>query len=603
MGAICFVIYDIKNPPKNINFNDFIKSKHRGPDSSTYVSESTQNLSHVDKNLITYTLSKREILEYKQFIFISGYHRLSINDLSVSGNQPFENPIMHKVYEYPELRSKPKRTLLCNGEIYNYNSLKETEKFTDKDLGSNCDVEILLPMYDKHGLEETLKKVDGDYSFILTENLNTYQLKNINIYAVRDIFGTKPLYMIKNSKISFYMFVTELKSIPVQLLLDKDYIVKEVPPGTYWSFNNSIIKKSNNDFIRYSDWNFYKDINNCKLISTDPDTLSSIYSKIRELLTNSVIKRYNLSNKPVGLLVSGGFDSSIILSILIKYLKSINHNFVDYPIHTFTLSDNNSELQSTLKNIEYLEKKHDINIKQHIISIQSIKENYFDILNNLVFQIETYDIDSLKKSVPFLYLFDYIKKSTNIKILLNGEGLDELCGYNKLFKKSENYYQEKSVKLIKYLSKFNLARIDKLAGYYGLEVRYPFLDREFVEYILQIHPKLKSPQIYNYSRKTIEKYLIRKAFDVEIDEIKYLNQETLWKPLQCPTKSVKLFNSSEYLKSIDNIYSDAYFNNYLLNLKNSNIPKSKEEMHFQIVYNKHFPETLDLLPTYYYNLF
>jgi asparagine synthase (glutamine-hydrolysing) len=604
MGAIYFVIYDIKNPPKNFNFSDFTKSKHRGPSSSNFVTDTTQSLSQIDKNKINYTLSKKEILEYKQFIFLSGYHRLSINDLSVSGNQPFESPILHKIYEYPELINKTKKTLLCNGEIYNYNEIKNEENFTDKDLSSNCDVEILLPMFEKYGLEEMLKKINGDFSFVLTENLDSYLLKNINIFAVRDIFGTKPLYMVKNPKISFYMFVTELKSIPIQFLTDSNYTIKEVPPGTYWSFNNSVINKSNIDFIRYSDWNYYKDLNNCKITETDPDTLSNVYSKIRELLTKSVIDRYNLSNQPVGILMSGGFDSSIILSILIKYLISIGHNFEEYPVYTFTIGDkNNTDVQNSLKIIEYLEKKHNIDIKQHVITIQDIKENQLNILNNLVFQIETYDVDSLKKGIPFAYLFDYIKKYTNVKILLSGEGLDELCGYNKLFKKTDCYFQEKSVKFIKHLSKFNLGRIDKLSGNYGLEVRYPFLDRDFVEYVLQIHPKLKSPQIYSYSRKTIEKYIIRKAFDVELDEIKYLNNETLWRSLQCPSKSIKYITSSDYLNIIENDYTDFFFNEYIKNCKNFIIPKTKEEMHFQIVYNKHFPFTSDLLPDYYYNLF
>ena len=251
MGAIYFVIYDIKNPPKNLDFiTDFAKSKHRGPNSTTLTRDFTQNLSRIDTNMVKYTLSKREILEYKQYAFVSGFHRMSINDLTVSGDQPFESPPMHKIHEYPELKTQPKRTLLCNGEIYNYEELKESENFTDKHLTSNCDIEILLP-------------------FILTENLNTYILKNINIYAVRDIFGTKPLYMVKNQNKSFYMFVSELKSIPPNMLHDKDYIIKEVPPGTYWSFNNSVIKKSNIDFIRYSDWNYYKSLDTCIINSKE----------------------------------------------------------------------------------------------------------------------------------------------------------------------------------------------------------------------------------------------------------------------------------------------------------------------------------------------
>jgi len=601
MGAIYFVIYDIKNPPKNLDFiSQFTKSKHRGQDSTNIVTDINPSLSKIDQHIIKYTLSKKEILEYKQFSFISGFHRMKINDLSLSANQPFESPPYHKISEYPDLKSQPKRTLLCNGEIYNYNELKGQENFNDKHLVSDCDVEILLPMYDKYGLEDTLKKINGDYSFILTENLNTFILKNINIFAVRDIFGSKPLYMVENKNISFYMFVSELKSIPIQMFTDNNYTIKEVPPGTYWSFQNSVIKKSNVDFIRYSDWNFYKNLDNCKFHSKDPENLSNIYSNIRNMLTSSVIERYSLSNQPVGILMSGGFDSSIILSILINYLVSINHNFLEHPIYTFTIGDkNNLDVQNALKTIEYLEQQHNIDIKQHIVTLNDLKHTYLDNMNELVYKIETYDVNSLKQSLPYIYLFNYIQKYTNVKILLTGEGLDELCGYQQLFKKSDNYYQEKSLKLIKYLSKFNLSNIDKLSGHYGLEVRHPFLNRDFVEYILQIHPLLKRPQIFNYSRKTIEKYIIRKAFDTEINNTKYLNDETLWRPLQCISKSIK---NTDYLENIDNMYSDTFFNNYINRIEH-NKPKTKEQMHFQIIYNKYFPHTYDLLPLYYSELF
>ena len=176
--------------------------------------------------------------------------------------------------------------------------------------------------------------------------------------------------MVKNQNKSFYMFVSELKSIPPNMLHDKDYIIKEVPPCTYWSFNNSVIKKSNIDFIRYSDWNYYKSLDTCIINSKDPETLSNVYSKIRELLTKSVIERYNLSNQPVGILLSGGFDSSIILSILVNYLVSINHDFLQNPIYTFTIGDKNN---TELKIIQYLEEKYNIDIKQHIITIHDIK--------------------------------------------------------------------------------------------------------------------------------------------------------------------------------------------------------------------------------------
>ena len=597
-----FCIYDVKNPPKNMDFlKSFSVNNNRGPDSTILINESSQNISRINPELLKCNLSKKEIAQYKQYAFVSGFHRLAINDLSPNGAQPFEDPIMFQLSNFPELRNRPKRTLLCNGEIYNYNELKKTEDFNKKDLQSDCDVEIILPLYIKYGLEETLRKINGDYSFVLTENLNTYILRDTNIYVVRDIFGTKPLYMVKNLNKSFYFFTSELKAVPFDFLKDPNYLIQEVPAGTYWSFQNSIINNNNNEFIRYSDWNYYNDIKKCDIEETDPDTLSSVYSNIRNLLTNSVINRFSLSNKPVGVLLSGGFDSSIILSILLKYLKSINHDFNANPIHTFTIGDkNNTDVQNSLKIVDYFQKKYDISLNQHIIGVHNSNydNSFLNIIDDIIKKIETIDPETIRDSIPFYYLFDYIKTHTNVKVLLSGEGLDELCGNNKLFKSTDENFQKSSVKLIKYMNKFNLLKIDKLSGYYGLEIRHPFLDRDFVEYILKIHPKLKRPQIYNYSRKTIEKYIIRKAFDTEIDGIKYLNSEVLWRSLQSSQKCFK-FISNDYTNLFNVKISDQEFNNYLIKCNNDPdyfklIPKNKEDMYYMMTFENIYPKTLSI---------
>lgn len=590
MGCLYFMLYDSNVSSINIEYvKSFMKMKHRGVDDTNYTIVNTPNISLSNIDHVRSVLSRREIAEYRTHTFVTGYHRMSINDISKDGMQPFEDPIIHKIRYYPDLRNRPNRTLICNGEIYNYKELKETENFSDCDLQSNSDVEIILPMYIKYGIEDTLKKINGDYSFILTENLNTFDLKNINIFAVRDLLGTKPLYMIKSKNFMFYLFTSELKGIPENILKDPSYIIQEVPPGSYWSYKNSIIDKNQNEFIKYIKLDYYRNLDNCVIRTTDPDTLSNVYTNIKNILTNAIVCRYNCSDVPIGILLSGGFDSSIILSILIYHLYCKNHNFKENPIHAFTIGNTDSEdVKSAIKCIEFLEKQYEIDIIHHIIDVDIImddkKNNISDRIENVIYNLETSDKNTIRTSIPYTFLFEYIKNKTNIKVLLTGEGLDELCGYSELFRGDDELFQNKSIDLLENLNKYDLLRCDKLASFYNLELRHPFLDTSFIEYILSIHPKLKSPQVYNSNGDKIEKYIVRKSFDFSTNDILYLDDEILWRDIGDIRNCFSKLNTS-----LINYYEKLYTEKDLYNYTMENpVQITKEEMHYCIIFNKNF---------------
>ena len=595
MGALLFMFYKGSKSPISIQFTkSFLNMQNRGPDDTNYVTESSIPFSRLNMDQVRTTLSKREISEYSPYTFIFGYHRLSINDKTKDGSQPFEDPILHQIRKYPELRNRPKRMLMCNGEIYNYNELKETEMFGEKDLQSNSDVEIILPLYIKYGLEETLKMLNGDYSFILTENLNTFDTKTTNVFVVRDILGIKPLYMIKDTNSGLYIFTSELKGVPNFIFSEPTIQVTEVPPGTYWSFNNDSNKE---EFVRYCDWNFYKSLDHCVIKSADPTTLSSVYKELREKLEASVIKRYQSKDDThlVGVLLSG-FDSSIILSILVKYLVSINHDFDKYPVHAFTIGN---DVENASHCVEFLENKYNIDIKHHTINVHQV-EQLVKNADDIIYKIETYDPKMVRGAIVFDILTKYIQENTDVQVLFTGEGLDELCGYSNFNTLTDLQFQEKSVKLLKYLSKFDILRADKIAGAHGLELRHPFLDREIIEYILSIHPKLKRPQMYESGKAAIEKYIVRKSFD----NGHFLPKQVLWNPLQEITSAFEGLNeclSSHY----DNNVSDQEYYSYLKN-QNSNgkgrIPKCKEELYYKKCYERHFKNTSYLVKTFWNDL-
>lgn len=597
MGGISFLFYNVKNPPVNIEFtNTFFNIKHRGTSDTSYTIESTAKITRNNQDQVRLFLSKKEIAEYSPFTFITGYHSMSINDNSKDASQPFEDPILHQIRQYPEIRTRPRRTLVCNGEIFNAEILKETEGFTERDLRSKSDVEVILPLYIKHGLDETLKKIDGDYTFILQENIDTFDIKRINVYVVRDILGTRPLYMVKHKTTVFYMFVSEIKAIPKFILDDTDYIIKEVPPGTYWSFQNSIVDKSKKEFINHSSFDYYKNISNCVIKSASPETLASVFENIKKKLETAVLSRYSLSAVPVGVLLSGGFDSSIILSILAHFL----HKPTDQ-LHAFTIGNlDNPDVIHAKKCVTYLEKKLNIDIQHHIVSLDNLSMIFPDI-DKIVYHLETFDPNVVTSSIPYTLLFNYIKEYTDVKVLLTGEGLDELCGYKEFFQLDDSHFQRKSVEIIQKLGRYDLLRCDKIASAYGLELRHPYLDISFMEYVLSIHPKLKRPQIYSYSKKPIEKYIIRKAFDCKEDTL--LPDELLWRGIQDITECFTS-NIRKYINTYCNsLYSDYDFSTYVNSLPMSRtVPKNKEEMHYRRIFESHFCNSTHLVPHFWQDL-
>jgi asparagine synthase (glutamine-hydrolysing) len=599
MGAFTLIVYSGHDSPYNIDFvRSFTNMKNRGMDQTTTHIENTVDISKINPDILKRQLSRDELRNYSQYTFVFQCHRNAINDTSYNASQPFEDPIQHRILTYPELVGRPKRMLMCNGEIYNYRELIEEHKFTDKDLQSNSDVEVILPMYIKNGLEKTLNELDGDYSFVLTENLNTLKTDQINIFVVRDKLGTRPLYFIKHNSQIFYMFTSELKSIPEHVLNSHNYTITEIPPGCYWSF------KKPHEFIRYHSFSKYKDIENCVYKDAKPQILDTIYNKIQEMTNNVIIKRIK-DVKKIGVLLSGGLDSSIIMSFICKYISTLkidSEQMVTYEIHAFTLGKNynshNIELSKEL--VQFLEEKYNIDIYHHVLSLSDIPFSIKSI-DDIIYKLESFEPEIIRDSIPYYFLMKYISTQTNIKILITGDGLDEFCGYSEFNNLNDQDFQEKSIQLLQNLNKFDLLRIDKIAESFGLEVRFPFLDESFIDLMLSIHPKLKKSQQRNINEPPLEKYLIRKSF-----EHGYVPQNILWQRFKCFCEYCDVFENviqeffNEYYTDID----FANFRNTLIkDQKNERtLPKSKEEMYYRHVFTKLFPNTESILPFFWKDL-
>ena len=393
-----------------------------------------------------------------------GFHRLAINDVSTKGDQPFE------------LR---KEFLMCNGEIYNYDQIQRIEKFP---LKSKSDCEILLHMFQRYGIKNALEKIDGVFAIVY--------IVDDTIHMIRDRIGVKPLFYIK-SNVSL-----TIASEPVALDGLEGTIV-EMLPSTCISYSK--------DFKCVIKRNYYTFPNQIVHVEEEP----TLYI-VRDTLINAIRKRM-CSDRPIGCLLSGGLDSSLVASILSKEMESSGIR-----LKTFSVGfPDSTDLVYARKVAEYLQTDH------HELVIQ-----YTDALKyipTVIQKIGSYDTTSIRASIPMYMLCEWINKNFSEKVIFSGEGSDELfCGY--LYSHnapSDDDLVQDSIRLVEQLYKYDVLRADRCTAGNSLEFREPFLDQDLISVALQMAGHLKKPLTYNDI--VYEKYILRKAF------IDYLPEEVLWR--------------------------------------------------------------------------
>jgi asparagine synthase (glutamine-hydrolysing) len=376
-----------------------------------------------------------------------GFHRLAIIDPT-----PQTNPYLYDNEVY----------LTCNGEIYNYKYLITKYNLPVK-TGSDCEVILQLYLHYPELWPEILKELDGVFAFILYDN------KNGKIIAGRDRFGVRPMFLsITDNTVSFS---SEGKGIPNEG-------GQPFKPGHYlsmdlsdWSFN----------FVKWFTWGNYF-----------PVTFEISQKIVKELFIEGVKKRL-ISDRPIGFLVSGGLDSSLVASIASQFLPKITTFSIGLP--------GSPDLEAARKVAEYLNSDH----HEIIISTQDI----IDALPNVIYHNESYDTTTTRASIPMYLLAKYIRKNTDIKVIFSGEGADELFGGYLYFHKAPTFdhFQKETHYLLEELYKYDLLRGDRTTAAWGLELRVPFLDASLVSFVAMLDPSHKMP-----SKHSIEKELLRSAF-------------------------------------------------------------------------------------------
>jgi asparagine synthase (glutamine-hydrolysing) len=432
-----------------------------------------------------------------------GFHRLAINGLDTISHQPI---VIGDI------------KLICNGEIYNYKRLYEMLCVSPT---TNSDCEIIIHLYLRYGIEQTLVMLDGVFSFILTD----YRLSNENsrTYVARDPFGVRPLYYLRpiitqNPESSaVYGFASELKMLskirdtlekddssktwknsfhwsPAKVILSgQEYEICHFKPGTYSLYEITAGVSAKwfpvKEFIPYNTIpHLYKHQN-----------MQQIIENIQYYLIDAVYKRCCTTERPIACLLSGGLDSSLITALVQEY--NAMHGLL--PIETYSIGLAGSDDLRYAKIVaDYLGTKH--------TEIIVTEDDFLSNIPAVIADIESYDTTTVRASIGNWLLGKYIAKNSDAKVIFNGDGSDELMGgYLYMHQCPDSIeFDRESRRLIRDIHAFDVLRSDKCISSHGLEPRTPFLDRSWVNYYFSI----PADRRHHSKHGECEKFLVREAF-------------------------------------------------------------------------------------------
>lgn len=394
--------------------------------------------------------------------------------------------------------------LTVNGEIYNHQSIRD-ELCKEHKFKTASDCEVILHLYEQFGPLETCKRLSGDFAFVLLDEAKG------TVFAARDPIGVVPLYMGKGHDGSSLWLASEMKA------LKEDCSEFEVfPPGTMLTAsltrddNGGLVSIQNMQMVRYYDPSWFSDL---------PEPESDL-DKLRCRFEDAVVKRM-MCDVPYGVLLSGGLDSSLVSSIVVRHserrIEDHEQSKAWWPrVHSFSIGLAGApDLIAARVVAKFLDTVH------HEFHF-TVQEG-LDALRDVIWHIETYDVTTIRASTP-MYLLSRRIKAMGIKMILSGEGSDEVFGGYLYFHNApsaEEFHRE-TVCRIKNLHKFDCLRANKSTTAWGLEVRVPFLDKDFLDVAMGINPREKQ-----CSKGKIEKFLLRKAFDTK--DRPYLPDSVLWR--------------------------------------------------------------------------
>ncbi len=463
---------------------------------------------------------------------ILAHERLAIVD-PASGKQP--------------LFSEDKKLVLAaNGEIYNHQELRKQFEGTYH-FQTESDCEVILALYREKGAG-FIDEMNGIFGFAL------YDAENDEYFIARDHMGIIPLYIGWDANGTFYV-ASELKAL--EGVCTK---IELFPPGHYLSSKNGELTRWYN-----RDWTEFE------AVKENQTSIDELHDALE-----AAVHRQLMSDVPYGVLLSGGLDSSVTSALAKKYaekrVESGDTQEAWWPrLHSFSVGlEGSPDLAAAQKVAEHIGTVH------HEIKF-TIQEG-LDAIKDVIYNLETYDITTIRASTP-MYLMARVIKSMGVKMVLSGEGADELFGGYLYFHKapSAEEFHKETVRKLEKLHMYDCLRANKSLAAWGIEGRVPFLDKEFMDVAMRLNPQDK---MINGER--MEKWVVRKAFE------KYLPESVAWRQKEQFSDGV----GYSWIDTLKEVVAQEVSDEQLANAKYKfpiQTPTSKEEFYYRSIFAEHFP--------------
>lgn len=463
---------------------------------------------------------------------ILAHERLAIVD-PTSGKQPLYS-------------DDGKIVLAVNGEIYNHREIRNQYK-GKYNFKTQSDCEVILALYKEKGAD-FLDDLNGIFGFAL------YDTEKNEFLIARDHIGIIPLYMGRDEHGTFYV-ASELKAL--------EGVCKSIelfPPGHYMSSKDSAPIK----------W-YHRDWTDYEKIKDNETSIADLHDAL-----DAAVKRQLMSDVPYGVLLSGGLDSSVTSALAKKYaehrIESDDKDAAWWPqLHSFAVGlEGSPDLAAAKKVADHIGTVH------HEV-LFTIQEG-LDALRDVIYQLETYDVTTVRASTP-MYLMARAIKAMGIKMVLSGEGADEIFGGYLYFHKAPNAeeFHKETVRKISKLHMYDCLRANKSLAAWGIEGRVPFLDKEFVDVAMRLNPKDKM-----ITPEHMEKWLVRKAFE------KYIPEHVAWRQKEQFSDGV----GYNWIDTLKDLVEEKVTDEQLQNAKYKfpiQTPQNKEEYYYRTIFEEHFP--------------
>lgn len=455
---------------------------------------------------------------------ILSHERLSIIDLH-SGKQP--------------IQGTKTAYMVHNGEIYNHQELRDGV-LKDHAFRTKSDSEVIVHLYEEFGYD-FCNRLDGDWAFVVVDG--------DDFIAGRDPMGVKPLYYGLDERGRIY-FSSEMKPIA-----DQCKTFSTFPPGHYYTAKTGFVKYYKPEYEDY--------------LKADQELDLEL---IRETLTEATRKRL-MSDVPIGVLLSGGLDSSLTSAIASRLLAESGKKLQSFSIG---LNADAPDAAAARKVAEYLGTEHH--------EIHFTVEEGIEILDKLIWHLETYDVTSIRASTPMYFLSKAIT-DLGVKVVLSGEGADEIFGGYLYFRNapSTEDFQKETIERVQKLFTADLLRADKSTMAHGLETRVPFLDKAFLDIAVRIKAEEKMPKTYDGK----EKYILRKAFDTPDNP--YLPEEVLWRQKEQFSDGVGYNWIDQLIEYCATQVTDEQLARAAAEFP-YNSPATKEAYFYRSIFNKYYPQ-------------